>query len=301
MKKNIFKWIVPALCVIGLSSCLKNKNEQPDFSATTPVVELPVNSPKGDGSPNSLDVGLSQSAASTDYFFMVNYAAAEANSKDVTVSLKVDPTLIPRFNDADEDVTNNVVILPSSAFSLPATVTIPAGQRKAKVPVKFMPGALDANLKYGLPVTITDASGVVISKNFASLVLNVAVKNKYDGVYSYTGNIFRVNETGGLAGPVKAGVTTNLSTNGSNAVMIEMHWADGGGVAGIDKTGFTIDPVTNKVTFFSSNSNLVPTAGFDNRYDPATQTFYLSFEWSASGGPATRGATLVLKYTGPRS
>jgi hypothetical protein len=294
--KNILKWIVPVLCVVGLSSCLKNKNEQPDFSTATPVVELPVDAPRGDGSPNYLDAAFAQADAPSDYFFYVNYAANEANDRDIKVTLQVDPTIITRYNNNDSDASNNLTIVPSAAFTMPLTVTIPAGQRKVQIPVKFVSTLLNPDIRYGLPVTITDASGVTISKNFTSLVVRVAVKNRYDGIYSYTGSLFRGGANDGLDGPVISGVTTTLITDGATANSFDMHWANGGGVGGIDNTGLRVDPLTNKVTVYSkANAALQNTPGFDNRYDPATRTFYLSFQWSA-----TRAATLTFKYIGPR-
>lgn len=171
MKTKIYKWVIPVLCVIGLTSCLKNKNEQPDFTSVTPVVELPVNSPVGDGSVNSLSLALTPGATPIDYYFYVNYAAPEANSGNLKVTLSVDPAALARYNAVAKNTT--LTILPASAFSMETAITIPAGQRKVQVPVKINTAALDIAVAYGLPVTITDASGVVISKNFASLVVKM--------------------------------------------------------------------------------------------------------------------------------
>jgi hypothetical protein len=185
--KNILKWIVPVLCVVGFSSCLKNKNEQPDFSTATPVVELPVGSPKGDGTPNSLEAAFTQNAVPSDYFIMVNYAANEANASDLAVTLSnTDAAVLTRYNTANG---TNFTIMPTSAYTAPTVVTIPAGQRKVQVPIKITTTALDPTVAYAIPFTITNASGVTISKNFTSLVLIVRLKNMYDGVYTATGTM----------------------------------------------------------------------------------------------------------------
>lgn len=298
--KNILKWIVPVLCVVGLSSCLKNKNEQPDFSTGVPVIELPVDAPRGDGTPNTLSTSFAKADAPSDYYFMVNYAAAEANPTDIKVTLKIDPTLIPRYNNADSDTTNNVSLIPAAAFTMPLTVTIPAGQRKVKIPVKIVTALLSIDTTYALPVTITDASGITLSKNFTSVVVKVGIKNRYDGVYSMTGSVVRAGDTGGLQGPISEGVTTELITDGPADDQFTQYWANGGGVAGIDQTGLHVDPITNKVTVYSkTNAALVNLPTFDNRYDPATKTFYLSFYWGS--GPTNRAATVTLKFLRPRS
>lgn len=174
--KNIFKGLVAALCVISLSSCLKNKNEQPDFSATTPVVEIPVGSPVGDGSINSLSTPLTQKDTPTDYFFYINYAASSTKATDIKVTLAVNPAVLAAYNAAHAN-SPALAILPSDAFTMPLIITIPANQRRVQVPVKFASKSLTKGVTYGLPVTITDASGEVISKNFGSVVIKAAVAN----------------------------------------------------------------------------------------------------------------------------
>jgi len=295
--KNIIKWVFPVLCVVGLSSCLKNKNLQPDFSATPPVVELPVASPTGDGSVNSLSTSLTQSDTPSTYSFFVNYAASSTKATDIIVSLAVSPAAIDNYNAAHADDAP-IVIMPAAAYTMPTKVTIPAGQRRVEVPITAVSKLLDPNFTYGIPVTITDASGEVISKNFASLVVKVAVKNQYDGKYSYKGYIFREGDPV-LSGFFK-GLTSELETNGANGLNFPNPvWSNGTGVGGIGGLTINIDPTTNKVTMKSKdNPTLGNTPGYDNRYDPATKTFYLSFKWGAS--PSSRAATDTLTYTGPR-
>jgi hypothetical protein len=295
--KNILKWIVPALCVVALSSCLKNKNLQPDFSATTPVVELPVVSPMGDGSVNSLSTSINQSDTPSKYIFYVNYAASSTKSTDIMVTLSPSPALIDNFN-AAHSVDDSTALMPAAAYSMPTTVIIPAGQRRVQVPVSIVSTLLDPNFTYGIPVTITDASGEVISKNFASLVVRVAVKNRFDGKYSYKGYIFREGDPV-LSGNFK-GLTSDLETNGANGLNFSNPvWSNGSGVSGISGLTINVDPATNKVTMRSKErADLGNVPGYDNHYDPATKTFYLSFKWNAS--PTSRITTDTLTYTGPR-
>ncbi|MGN8058608.1 DUF1735 domain-containing protein [Pedobacter sp. 22163] len=294
--KNIFKGFIAALCVISLSSCLKNKNEQPDFSSTTPVVEIPVGSPVGDGGINSLSTSLIQKDTPTDYYYYINYAASSTKPTDIKVTLSVDPTVLAAYNAAHTDAP--LTIVPSNAFIMPTTITIPANERRVQVPVKFVSTALDPAVGYGLPVIIKDASGEVISNKFGAVVINVAVRNKYDGKYTLKGYVFREGDTGGLTGFYK-GLSKDLSSNGANAVNFAQIWADGGGAGGIDGLTINVDPTTNKVTMKSKgNATLANDPAYDNRYDPATKTFYISFKWGAS--PISRSATDTLTYTSAR-
>jgi hypothetical protein len=295
--KNIIKWVFPVLCVVGLSACLKNENLQPDFSATTPVVELPVASPTGDGSVNSLSTSLTQSDTPSTYSFYVNYAASSTKATDINVTFGISPAAINSYNAAHAGDAP-IVIMPASAYTMPTTITIPAGQRRVEVPITAQSRLLDPNFTYGVPVTITDASGEVISKNFASLVVKFSVKNQYDGKYAYKGYIFREGDPA-LSGFFKD-LTSNLETNGANGLNFPNPvWSNGTAVGGIGGLTINVDPATNKVTMKSKDQpNLVNTPGYDNRYDPATKTFYLSFQWGVS--PSTRMATDTLTYTGPR-
>jgi hypothetical protein len=294
--KNIFNGLIATLCVISLSSCLKNKNEQPDFSATTPVVEIPVGSPVGDGSINSLTTSLIQQDAPTDYFYYINYAASSTKPTDIKVTLSVDPATLAAYNAAHTDAP--LTIVPSNAFTMPTTITIPANQRRVQVPVKFVSTALDPAIGYGLPVIIKDASGEVISNKFGSVVIKVAVRNKYDGKYSLKGYVFREGDTGGLTGFFK-GLSRDLPSNGANAVNFAQNWADGGGAGGIDGLTISVNPTTNKVTMKSTaNATLANDPAYDNRYDPTTKTFYISFKWGAS--PTSRAATDTLTYVSAR-
>lgn len=170
---NILKWMAPALCVVLLSSCLKNKNEQPDFSSVTPVLEIPVASPTGNGGGNSMTLTYTRSATPEDYTFYVNYAAPDANASAVVVGLAVDPAALAKFNTVN---ASSLVILPSTGYSAPTSVTIPAGQRKMTVAIKINTAGLAAGT-YALPFTISNAAGIVISKNFASIIFKVVIKD----------------------------------------------------------------------------------------------------------------------------
>jgi len=294
--KNILNGLVAALCVISLSSCLKNKNEQPDFSATTPVVEIPVGSPVGDGGVNSLTTSLIQQDTPSDYIYYINYAASSTKSTDIKVTLSVDPAALAAYNAAHAS-DPALTIVPTSAFTMPVSITIPANQRRVQVPVKFISTLLNPAIAYGLPVTITDASGEVISKKFGSVVIKVAVRNRYDGKYSFKGYIFREGDPV-LSGNFK-GLTKDLASNGATAVDFSQVWSNGTAVGGIDGLTINVNPTTNKVTMRSTvNTGLVNDPAYDNRYDPATKTFYLSFKWGAS--PAGRAATDTLTYVSPR-
>ena len=154
-------------------------------------------------------------------------------------------------------------------------------------------------LAFGLSAT---GDNIALNKDLDTIMIFLSVKNKYDGMYSYSGTIFRNSATG--PDPALSGSFTNLPersliTLGANSNSLVPLWASGGGVGGIDNTYITVDPVTNLVTVASkNNATLKNTIGSINMYDPATKTFTLAFNWGVA--PNTRVTTMTLKYVRPR-
>jgi len=300
-KNNIIKYLLPIVLAGVFTSC-KDSYPQPDFSTVPPIIELPVASPAGDAGGNYMSEGITASATPTDIYIIVNYAAPNPNTSDVTVTLAVDSVGANSVFGKYKAVHDTIPPLPANAFSLSNTVTIPKGVGKVEYHIKINTSAIpDITKTYALPLKIVSASSGTISGNFGTLVLLIGVKNAYDGTYTLTGNVTRNSATGpdlSLGGSYKAGLTTHVTTLTSNTDSFTQYWRDGSGVAGIDGLYLTVDPATNKVTVAStSNAVLKNTDGYNNHYDPTTKTFYLAFDWGVS--PNTRLAVDTLVYTGP--
>lgn len=301
-KNNILKYLLPVV-LAGLFASCKDSYPQPDFSKGTPIIELPVASLAGNGGGNSMSFGLSIQSTPSDSYIIVNYAAADANPTDVNVTLAVDKATLDKYNSVNygTDTSSYMPQLPDADYSLSNTVTIPKGARKVEYHIKFNTTLINPSLTYALPLKIVKASSGTISGNFGTLVLLIGVKNIYDGTYTLKGNITRNSASGpdlNLGGTYKTGLTTNLTTLTSNTDSFTQYWRDGSGVGGIGGLFLSVDPTTNKVTVAStSNATLKNTDGYNNRYDPATKTFYLAFDWGTA--PNTRLAVDTLVYTGP--
>jgi hypothetical protein len=74
-------------------------------------------------------------------------------------------------------------------------------------------------------------------------------------------------------------------------------WANGGGsnLPGGYEPIITVDPTTNKISLKSSGGTISANPSYDNRYDPATKTFYISFTWGAGVTARLHTDTLVYK------
>ncbi|WP_342646880.1 DUF1735 domain-containing protein [Mucilaginibacter sp. CSA2-8R] len=295
-KNNIFKGLLPILLAAVIVSC-KDSYVQPDFTKVSPIVELPVASLAGNGGGNSMSASFSIQSAPTDYFIYVNYAAPDANPSDVGVSLAVDTATLGKFNRTNG---SNYPLLPAADYSLSNSITIPAGQRKVEYHIKFNTSLIDPSATYALPLKIVNASGATVSSNFGSLTLLIGVKNIYDGTYTIKGQITRNSATGpdtNLGGFLKSGLTTKVGTLTATSSPFSQYWRDGSATGGIDGLFLTVNPATNAVTIASTgNATLKNTPGYNSRYDPATKTFYLAFDWGTA--PSTRIVVDTLVYKG---
>jgi hypothetical protein len=229
-------------------------------------------------------------------------------NKSLTVTVKEDPSLISAFNIAN---SSDLVALPSANYTVD-----PANPRSGSdYTITFQPGefakwlritipnaaALDLSKRYALGFTmvvaVTGADGRVSFEN-RSTVVEIGLKNKWDGVYKLSGYTLRDGDavkTGNFAPIEMQLITTSPNSVSYGALQI---WADGTGV-GIGNPQLSINESTtpNPVTVTSSGG-AVNIPGPSNIYNPATKTFSLDFTWGA--GIASRRATVTLEYLRPR-
>jgi hypothetical protein len=294
MKNNLILKVIAGITLVSsLSACLKD-NSQPDFTKDKPIIELPVGSSAGNGGPNSIAASLTVSNTPSNYFIYVNYAAPNANSKDVVVTLAVDTAALSKFNSVNG---TTYTLLPPSGYSLSNKVTIPTGQRKVQYPIKVNTSVLDPTKVYALPITITDGDGYTISGNFGTLISIISLKNKWDGVYTLTGTMID-NTTTAITGLYPQ--TLQLITQGPNTVAVYSP-AQSAYAVGIKNAGsnsyygsfspvFTIDPTTNVVTGAVNYYGQPSSNGRTAKLDPTGTN---AFTMSADG---TTPVTLKIKY-----
>lgn len=256
MKKTFLYSAFIGLALMGsLTSCLKD-DSQPDFTQNKPIIELPIGTSASNAGGNSIAAAFTVSTTPSDYLVWVNYAAPDANDKDVTVTLAVDTSAVTKFNSANG---TKYTALPASAYTLASNkIVIPAGQRKIQFPVKINTANIaDPTKTYAFPLTIVDGGGFTVSGNFGTLVTIISLKNKWDGIYTVTGTL--TDQTvSTITG--KYPRTFQLITQGGNTVAVYDPGANGGSFAhGILSGGsdsyygnfspvFTVDQSTNKLT-----------------------------------------------------
>ena len=193
-----------ALAVTSLSSCLKDPRFV-NYAGSIPFVELPLAASNGAFTPEAYTIV----ATPIPLPLVVNYAAAKPRTSPLTVTLKVDQAALTAYNTANG---TSYTLLPAADYSIASlSVTIPAGQNTATLPIVINISQVDPNGSFILPISISDASGVAISSS-ATILYNVQAKNVYDGIWTVTGTM---TDNGSTTIVGKYPVTYYLETQGS--------------------------------------------------------------------------------------
>jgi hypothetical protein len=284
-----------------LSSCLKDNAHFINFAGGGVLVELPlaeVGDQAGIGGPfQTTTFGLAPTADDT-LIVAVNVASPTPLTSALNVTLTTtDLTALNSYNTANG---TSYTPLPSADYKVlgSLTATVPANARLAYIKIVVNATAVGAanSGSFVLPITIASASGQPIAQPEKALLYNILISNQYAGNYGVNGYVFR-DTGGGINDPSLggnfSGFTQALGTVSAYAVTWAPLWATGQDAAGVGGTTLTVDPATNNVTIASSaNVTLVNAPGYTSHYDPAKQTFYISYKWGTA--PSDRAETDTL-------
>jgi hypothetical protein len=192
MKKIIT--ISLAFLAITLTGCLDDDKYALDPSGTENVIEftdisVPI-SPLGAVHPayvTSFSV-----AEEADFEVVISYSGPNSNSKDIELTLMVDPLALEAYNEQQASETfTPYEVLPSNLFTMESmTVTLPKGQTKLTVPITVFPDQFDLSKKYAIPLRIASASSGTLSSVYSAAIFGVVVKNRYDGIYTVESDMF---------------------------------------------------------------------------------------------------------------
>lgn len=274
------------------SSCLKDDSRYVDFAGSKPLVELPAATGvagTGKFQANSYAITTTPTALNV----LVNVAAPKPLTSALNVKLSVDQAALTAYNTAN---STNYSLLPAADYTSTLSTTIPANQNSANVVINLNTSLIDPSQSYVLPLTITDGGGQQIS-NYKTLLYNIQVKNKYDGVYTVTGTM-----VDGMVSTITANYprTVNLVTQGASSVAYfdtgignYAHSILSAGTAssyGSFAPIFNFDPATNKVLTVT-NYYGQPAANGRSAVLDATGTIN-----AVTGTPGTAGSVIKVKY-----
>jgi hypothetical protein len=162
-----------------------------NLSNTQPIIEFT----SGTGGASDLgNFGIDPTSSRLDTAIALNIASPQVLDYPVTVTMKIDPAMITKYNNVASNAPLN--LLPDSAFQFKTTtITIPAGYRIARLPITLFPNKIDPSKSYGLPISIVSATGnggqnLIVSSN-AAVALYAFIGNPLSG--SFTWNFTRYN------------------------------------------------------------------------------------------------------------
>lgn len=296
MKKIISSSLLVAALAVGFTGCLKDKQfEDHLYGITDPGTQPPgVGFPLAAKAKNTvgLNAGATAVQAVNDVVY-VNLESGKAASSPVNVTLQANDALRTAYNTANG---TSIQALPANLYTLAPTITIPAGDRNAQIPVNVSnTTSLDPNKSYGIGVTIASVDGgYTVASNLKNLLIEFTVKNKYHGTYKSVGYIYHPSA------PRAVDQVDDVLTAGANSVTIPFGDLGTAGYVGL----ITVDQATNKLTIgsapgapaFTQMDAGLPTtspgytpqwagsAECDNTYDPATKTFKLRYGYVGGTG-----------------
>jgi Domain of unknown function (DUF1735) len=321
MKKLILASGLFTAMAFMLTGCLKDKGfENGTYGINDPDTQPPgVGFPRAIAAKYSLGINLSSAPQSANGVVYVNLESGLPATSDIHITLTLNDALRTAYNAAN---STNILALAPALFSVPLTLTIPAGQRNAQVPISFPnTSTLDPNSTYGIGISISTVDGgYLIASNLKNLFIEIGLKNKYDGLWDLKGIHNRA--------PYNQFVfhtEVEMWTTGPSSVA--MFWPDGGdfgqpiGVApgqtnwygNAVSPNFTFDPATDLVTGVTLQvgaavtlamvnvDNVVdanPNGPIVNRFEAGPpKKMYLVFQYN---GNDLRRFYDTLTYIGPR-
>jgi hypothetical protein len=292
---------------------LKDKGqENGEYGAINSNVEGKewVSIPLAAKNPNAVGVE-SKAGFQTVPLFPVSYDYKDPAAQDITVNVAVNNSLL---------AGTGATPLPTSAYQVPTqTVTVKAGQRVSDpFAISMNTSTLDPSITYGIAFSITGVSksGVGIPSNMKDVIFLFTIKNKYDGVYSYTAKYDWPSDRD-PAWPRTEWTypyETALETTGPNTVSfyndayagtlipLMTPGASGLGATAMDITFDASDKVVaiSNPAMDSRQRNVTLAPGGNSRYDAATKTLYLELIFTQNGfQPAP--FHIKMKYTKPRA
>lgn len=299
MIKKSFKYIgVVLVSSIGFLSCEKNDEGSMNGAGRT-IVKI------DEASDEKYTIALDFVTG----FQEVNLITVRRNvpnnselNKDLNVVITEDQTILDEYNSTNG---TEYEALPADSYTIDAgnpksgsdwTLKFNSGEFAKPVKINFDASKIDLSKQYAFAFKLKDAAGNAISNAYNTVIVEVGVKNKYDGVYEVTGTMvdnFFPNLTGDYP------VLWELRTTGSSTVDVydklyqfPLHsirnngaWSYYGQFAisvEFDNATGEIKALTNPFKGSLGRDIALDESG-ENRYDEATKTVKIKYFMTQPG------------------
>src|SRR6185312_2638325 len=182
MKIKLNNWMrfitLTFVLLVTLNSCVKDRNPSAtDFSGLQDHMTLI----RG-GLTNFSANNIRFTSDTASYSIIADLASVNLPASPIKVTLGIDTSLIAAYNTANG---TNFQLLPKDAYSIASTsLTIPQGEQYATTTLNVYQSKVDPAKSYLLPVSITDASGKLLTSNLNTLYFNI-IGNVIAGNYNW--------------------------------------------------------------------------------------------------------------------
>ena len=296
--KNIsFSTILTALAIsLSLTSCLEDKEFANSVNQTvanrnsTPIISVGTTAT---GTSEFLALAVEATTKDTTINLIpVVYNSQDLATEDIKVTMAPDTAFLNSYNRANSTSYSMPTTKPSFTLVDNGVVTIPKGQSVGYLKVKIKTADfLGGPFAFAYKITGTSDKSI-ISGNHASSMVAVLAKNRFDGVYTLTGNMIDyANAT--LTGNYPTNV--ELRTSGTNQIIM---WdltggaglrhtiLSGGSLSSYGSFGVVINfnddnTVASVVNNFGQPAGNGRSAELDpsgvNKWDPKTKTLKIKY------------------------
>ncbi len=201
-------------------------------------------------------------------------------AQDINVTVTQNNALVDQYNAANGTAFK---VPPANLFTIAnagGKVTIPRGSDIGYLQLKFVPLSFQGeDWALGFEITAVDNPGILISGNLKGGVAGLLVTNAYEGDYHTTGYFQHptaprdIDQEDFLSTISARGVTKTLGDLTGTNINIRIN---------ADNT-VTITPGSGTSGTTASVANIAGDPVYNNRYDPATKTFWLKYGYPIPG------------------
>ena len=189
--KLLNKFTLPALAMVMLtSSCWKEDINEGKPNNEKTIVKLP----QGEDEIYSFALDAAPGEITLDVLDVRRDAKSEKDLNATNIiKIAPAPELIDDFNAANGtsyELFTDYELDASSPFDGSTwDLTFGPGDFAKAIKIKFDPSTLDLSKQYAMAFKIQDANGLAVSATKYQALVEIAIKNKWDGVYEMTGTM----------------------------------------------------------------------------------------------------------------
>jgi hypothetical protein len=296
------------LAATVLTSCKDNSPGSVDFSKSPALIGWQY----AGSTPTPYNAIMLPKGTFTEDLEVTLSVASLTLKSNVTATIVDISSSLPAYDVANgltAAAGDSLVALPTSQYSVPTSVTIPAGTQIVKIPVVFQAGTINFTSNpnpWAIQLKLTNANGAIIASNLNEAVVEAKVKAAVQGTYTVTGSF--TDNTSASTSITDAGIypITGAQLQTASAYTVNyydpnVYGGNSGFDQGINSAGsesiygsfapvFTFSPTTNAVVgvtnYYGQNSGAHARSAI---LDPAVTP-------TASGTPGTVGYTFTVGF-----